>query len=78
MAPMRSAILLALLLAACGGDPLVVTIPLKPGATFLEMPEALPLRRYQYQLEVKNVPPPQPSTKSPSRLSSNSLTRRSA
>ncbi len=54
MAPMRSVILLALLLAACGGDPLVVTIPTKPGATFLEMPEALPLRRYQYQLEVKN------------------------
>lgn len=51
---MRTAILFALLLAACGGDPLVVTIPTKPGATHLEMPEALPLRRYQYKLEVRN------------------------
>jgi hypothetical protein len=55
MSRMRTVILAALLLlAACGAEPLVVTIPLKPGATHLEMPEALPLRRYQYKLEVVN------------------------
>jgi hypothetical protein len=51
---MRTLIVAALLLAACGSEPLVITIPTKPGATHLEMPEALPLRRYEYKLEVLN------------------------
>jgi hypothetical protein len=53
-AMMRTVILGALLLAACGTEPLVVTIPKKPNATHLEMPEALPLRQYKYRLEVVN------------------------
>lgn len=56
MVPMRTVPFAALLfLAACGGgEPIVVTIPKKLGASHLEMPEALPQRRYLYKLDVHN------------------------
>jgi len=53
---MRTVILAALLLAACGSKPLEVTIPtLEAGTTHLQMPDALPLRRYNYKLEVHST-----------------------
>ncbi|HEX5137642.1 MAG TPA: hypothetical protein VFY93_11750 [Planctomycetota bacterium] len=52
---MRTVILAALLLAGCGSHPLEVKIPTLPGATHLQMPDALPLRRYNYKLEVRSA-----------------------
>jgi hypothetical protein len=54
---MRTALLAVLLLAACGGDPLDITIPKLPEGPahrHLRMPDSLPLRRYQYRLEVQS------------------------
>lgn len=54
MGPMRTALLAALLLAACGAEPLLITIPTLPGATHLRMPDSPPLRRWQYRLQVES------------------------
>ncbi len=59
---MRTVILAALLLAACGGDPIDLTIPGLPGGPahrHLRMPGALPLRRCNYRLEVVSRVPKQ-------------------
>jgi hypothetical protein len=54
MGRMRTVILAALLLAACGGAPIDITIPTLPGATHLRMPDSPPQRRWQYRLQVEN------------------------
>jgi len=59
---MRTVILAALLLAACGGDPIDLTIPKLPEGPshrHLRMPDSPPLRRWQYRLEVFSRVPKQ-------------------
>jgi hypothetical protein len=52
MAFMRTVILAALLLAACGEEPLLVTIPRRPGTTHLDMSGSKAGTRWEYRLEV--------------------------
>jgi len=59
---MRTVIPAALLLAACGGGPIDLTIPKLPEGPshrHLRMPESPPLRRWQYRLEVTSRVPKQ-------------------